>query len=73
MDIKFLKATKYAFESTTLQFSKAIRTTAVKWKPNYRTSSEAKRHYEDRKHRSKHDEFYLVGFTHVRNLYVFRF
>ena len=41
MDIKVLKATKYAFESTTLQFSKAIRTTAVKWKPNYRTSSEA--------------------------------
>ena len=25
MDIKFLKATKYAFESTTLQFSKAMR------------------------------------------------
>ena len=25
------------------------------------------------KHRSKHDEFYFVGFARVRNSYVFRF
>ena len=25
------------------------------------------------KHRFKHDEFYFVGFAHVRNSYVFRF
>ena len=35
MDIKVLKATKLSFESTTRQFSNAVRIGAVKWKPNF--------------------------------------
>ena len=35
MDIKVLKATKLSFESTTIQFSDAMRIGAVKWKPNF--------------------------------------
>ena len=51
MDIKVLRATNQTFEPTTPRFSEAMRIGAVKWKPNFQTSSEAKRHYEDSKAR----------------------
>ena len=35
MDIKVLKATKQAFESTILRFSEAVRIGAVEWKLNF--------------------------------------
>ena len=41
MDIKLLKATKWAFELTILPFLKAKRTMVWKWKPNLLTSNEA--------------------------------
>ena len=46
MDVKVLKATKGAFEFAILRFSRAMRITASKWKPNLLTSSEALRYLE---------------------------
>ena len=41
MNIKVLKVTEEAIESTTPRSTEAMRIMAPKWKPNFRTSSAA--------------------------------